>query len=109
MNCINRAAVVVRPKAPFFDWARTLEGGLPNSVKPWTSVYLFEIPDDDDFDTVVRERFLEVFEEQLESWHLVVDHWPAPRTYAMFEQWFDFEIAEPVRDLDESDIEHEDY
>ena len=42
MNSVNRVAIVVRPKTPFVDWARSLEGGLPESTEAWTSVYLIE-------------------------------------------------------------------
>jgi hypothetical protein len=80
-------------------------GGLREGTKPWTSVYLVEYPDDDDVTKVVRRHFAEMFEEQLQSWHLVVDDWPAPRTFAMFQKWFEVDVAEPVFDLSDRPIE----
>lgn len=76
MNSINRAAVVVRPKAPFFDWARSLEGGLPKATEPWTSVYLVDAGENEEPSRVLRSCFASIFEEQLEAWQLDVDAWP---------------------------------
>jgi hypothetical protein len=57
MHSINRTAIVVRPKPLFFDWARSLEGGLPESTEVWTSVYLVPAAEDDepDADTGTEE------------------------------------------------------
>jgi hypothetical protein len=69
MKSVNRYAIVVRTKQPFFDWAGTLDGGLPNSTNPWTSVCLVTAPDDEGPEKILRGNFAVIFEEQLESWH----------------------------------------
>lgn len=107
MDSINRAAIVVRPKEPFFEWASSLEGGLPESTEAWCSVYLADAAEDDDPNQVLRRHFATIFEEQLESWHRRVDDWPSPRTFALFEQWFEAEVVDLVFDLAEEPIAHD--
>jgi hypothetical protein len=108
VNSINRAAVVVRPKAPFFEWARSLEGGLPEGTEPWTSVYLVEAGDNEEPSRVLRRCFASIFEEQLEAWHRNPDDWLKPRSMAMFREWFDAEVVDLVFDLGRGAIEHDD-
>jgi hypothetical protein len=108
MNSINRAAIVVRPKTPFFDWARALEGGLPENTQTWTSVYLVPADENDQPDKIVRRCFGQIFEEQLEAWHRVEDDWPTPRTFSLFQQWFDADVVDLVFDLSDEPIEHDD-
>ncbi len=107
MYLINRAAIVVRPKTPFFDWARSLEGGLPERAEAWYSVYLVEAAETDDPTKLLRRHFAAIFEEQLASWHRVVDDWPSPRTFAMFQQWFDAEVVDLVFDFSKRPIERD--
>ena len=108
MNSINRAAVVVRPKAPFVEWARSLDGGLPETTEPWTSVYLVDAGENEEPSCVLRQSFALIFEEQLEAWHLDVDEWPTPRTLTMFCDWFDADVVDVVFDISEGPIEHDD-
>lgn len=108
MNSINRAAVVVRPKAPFFEWARSLEGGLPEATEPWSSVYLVDAGENEDPSRVLRRCFALIFEEQLEAWHRHIDDWPKPRTMVFFRDWFEAEVVDLVFDLSEGPIEHDD-
>lgn len=62
MDSINRTAIVVRPKSPFFDWARFLEGGSPESVETWTSAYLAPVGENDQPENVLRRRFEPILE-----------------------------------------------
>lgn len=108
MHSINRAAILVRPKTPFFEWARSLEDGLPENNEIWTAVYLVDEPDDYDPENIVRQHFKKIFDEQLGGWHLDTHAWPTPRTFSMFKQWFDFEIVDMVLDMAKDPIEHDD-
>jgi hypothetical protein len=108
MHSINRAAIVVRPKASFFEWARSLVGGSPESTEAWTSVYLVPADENDQPDTIVRRCFGQVFEEQLEAWHRAEDDWPTPRTCSLFQQWFDAEVVDLVLDLSDEPVRPDD-
>ena len=42
------------------------------------------------------------------SWHTRKADWPLPRTFAMFQEWFDAEIGDLVFDLsDDEPIEYD--
>lgn len=108
MRSINRVAIVVRPKPAFFDWAAGLEGGVGESPTSWCSVYLAEAVEDDEPEDTLQRHFKGGFEEQLESCYTRKADWPSPRTFAMFQDWFDSEIGDLVFDLsDDKPIEHE--
>ena len=94
---INRCAVIVRPKQPYIDWAT----GLDDSSM---------VPTDDDEQTVylIPEYDVEgmaqlseaceiIFDSELEDWHLIIEDWPANRTFAMFREWFEIETRTPSR------------
>lgn len=110
MNTINRFAIVVVPKEPFFAWARGLGGEplleelAPNDL---STVYLAEASDEDEPNAVVRWHFKEIFDEQLMGWHTDEGAWPAPRTFAMFREWFDARVVDMVFDLSDGPIEHD--
>jgi hypothetical protein len=108
MQAINRAAILVRPKPPFFEWARSLEDGLPESNEVWTTVYLVDEPKDYDPENIVRQHFKKIFDEQLGSWHLNMLAWPTPRKFSMFQQWFETEIVDLVLDMAKEPIKHDD-
>jgi hypothetical protein len=108
MRSINRVAIVVRPKPAFFEWARTLDCAKIDSPVNWTSVYLVDASDDEAPEKTLQRHFKQVFEEQLESWHTRNADWPSPRTFAMFQEWFDAEIGDLVLDLsDDEPLEHD--
>jgi hypothetical protein len=108
VNSINRAAIVVRPKTPFFDWTRSLEGGSPKTTETWTSIYLVDAGEDEKPTRILRRCCASIFEEQLEGWHRDMGDWPKQRTIAMFQQWFDAEVVALVFDLSAGTIEHDD-
>jgi hypothetical protein len=45
-----------------------------------------------------------IFEQELESWDRVQESWPADRAFAVFQQWFDFQIHSMIFDLAEKPI-----
>ncbi|MEQ8789532.1 MAG: hypothetical protein RIC55_24775 [Pirellulaceae bacterium] len=107
MKSINRFAIVVRLKEPYLVWARSIDDGDPD---PETcSVYLADADENEPPEDVLRRHFAEIFEEQLESWHLDTDRWPKVRTPAVFEQWFDARVVDLVFDLADEPIEHDEY
>lgn len=92
----------------FFEWAGTLDGPKIESPEIWTSVYLVEASEDEGLEKTLQRHFKEIFEEQLESWYTRKADWPTPRTFAIFQEWFDAEISDPVFDLsDDEPLEHD--
>lgn len=111
MKSINRFAIVVRPKEPYLDWARSIDGGarLVRSADQFCSVYLAEADENEPPKNVVWRHFAAIFEEQLASWYLDTDTWPARRTRALFDQWFDVRVVDLVFDLADIPLEHDDF
>ncbi len=107
MRSINRVAIVIRPKQAFFEWAKTLEGEPLGNPQVWCSVYLVEASEDEEPLRTLQRQFKSIFEEQLESWHRIEADWPSPRPFALFEAWFDAEVADMVFDLSNGVIEYD--
>ena len=99
---INRLAIVVRPKEPFYAWTRSLEGnsaiGLKGRQLP-SKVYLVDQVSLGSPERALRRHYQSIFAVQLHSWHLVEANWPARRTWQVFQQWFEAEVIDPVLDL----------
>ena len=67
---LNRAALIVRPKQPYLDWAAGLEedGVHPDPAGEQT-VYLIPEPEDDaDAERILQEVYPHVFENELDGW-----------------------------------------
>lgn len=107
MRSVNRVAIVVRPKPAFFDWARSLEGDSLGNPEIWCSAYLVDETDEGDLLTIVNRHFHDVFVEQLGSWITDDTLWPSPRTFEMFQEWFEAVVADMVLDLSENAITHD--
>ncbi len=55
-------------------------------------------------DKVIRRHYVEIFEEQLHSWHRIKNRWPASRSLRMFREWFSADVIDMVWDLSGSPI-----
>lgn len=97
---INRSAVIVHPKRPCLDWAASLDDGDMNPLDGERSVYLLpEYDDDVEAMALLSDVYDRIFQAELENWHLIMEDWPANRTFAMFREWFDIEMHSLVFDL----------
>lgn len=114
MRLINRAAVIVKPKQPFVDWANSLDDdGVKFDPEKMIEHHVYLIDDIADYvfdiEVLVRPFYLMIFEEQLLGWHRVVDDWPADRSFEVFLDWFHVEINSMVLDLGKGRIKSELY
>ncbi len=94
MELLRRGLVVLRPKRPYLDWAK--------SVDPDSATTLAQHRREDSFAFLVpattwtstrRNGFVDrywphFFAQVLESWTPKVKQWPQERTLEMFKQWF---------------------
>ncbi len=115
LETINRDALIIFPKQPFFDW---LDGVYSDDKHkcpaPLThdkgTVYL--IPEHFNTDDSVKElklNFKLYFEIELFGWCEDEKYWPKKLTWLMFEQWFHYSIQSTVLDVVDDEIEKEDY
>lgn len=98
---LNRAALIVRPKQPFLDWAAGLDdSGLVPDVDGEKTVYLVpEFESDEEGLRVLRRVYAEIFERELDGWHTDPSAWPQKRDFKTFQQWFSIELHSVVEDV----------
>ncbi len=111
MRTINRAAIIVKPKRPYLEWAFSLEENPPESLEymqPKTSVYLVgEDPERREESAPIKNYFQEIFRLELEGWDTREDLWPDTTDFRLFEHWFEVEAESVVVDLEGSKLEIE--
>ncbi len=110
MEFLNRAALVVRPKQPYIDWANAFDDGGPQYDPDLHQVKIFlidEAEDTRDIKKVVRRLRPAIFEEELNSWMRDPDVWPPQRTLKVFLDWFQVEACELVLDLGKRPIDYD--
>ena len=87
MRLVNRAAITLRVKQSYIDWANGLDQDGPEITPehlPESRVYLVEDiseyliePQD-----VIKRYYRQLFAHQLRAWHRVESDWPRRRTLA---------------------------
>lgn len=98
---LNRAALIVRPKQPFLDWAASLDNsGLVPDVAGEHTVYLVpEFESEEEGQQVLRHVYVEIFERELDDWHTDESAWPEKRDFKTFQEWFSIELHSVVEDV----------
>jgi hypothetical protein len=97
---LNRAAVILKFKAPAIRWVNEADPS-PDS-HPITeadantdrTVYLVSDEDADGDEAINRwlqANFETLFEAELEGWYTDPSMWPQERTWTLFCEWFDVE------------------
>jgi len=106
---LNRSAVVVRRKQPFFDWLKALD--VPDHELPSREEKnLYLVPDYEDPDhaeKILKKVYDEIFCCELEAWFRFEEDWPRDRSFKVFKQWFTFEHFEIVEDVGRVPIEND--
>lgn len=105
-DTIDRNAILVRPKRPFFDWANgVFNSGPPINEKDECNVYLIrEMDSNEAVLRWVRTHFDDVFVNELNDWCTDEGRWPQKRTYVLFSEWFDVEVHSMVLDLEDGPV-----
>lgn len=111
-DSIDRSVLVVRAAEPFKRWAtRAIGERLKDThemfAKDYTA-YLVPREDSEEVNEEVLAAIYEnIFERELLSWSYDREQWPAPRTLAMFREWFELETCTLVVDLVDGAIVHD--
>lgn len=100
---IDRIAIIVKPKKPFFDWLNSVfPEDEPITTKDDNNVYLLrEMVDNEAVLKWVKKNYDKIFINELNDWYTDEEGWPKNRTYKMFAEWFDIEICSMVLDLED--------
>ena len=108
MNVVNRSALSVRPTQAFVDWINQLEATegeddlLLEDVERESTVYLIgEMDSEDAIDAYLRERYLDILENELRAWEEDVRLWPETLDWSLFEEFLQIEFSYLALDLEE--------
>jgi len=109
---VNRSIALIRPRAPFLDWLKSLPGEANDSITLDSlrrDCNALLIPAAEDFDEAVEfiaERAEELFAAELADWCEDDGLWPE-LSAALFAEWFEVEIHSVLTDLVEEELERE--
>jgi hypothetical protein len=106
MAIVNRCAVGIAPRPPLIDWSRRVSG---DEAMTWQendhSLYLLPSHEDDEERLEILERLHErIFTEELSSWCTDPALWPTPRSFPLFQEWFEIRFYDLVVDLGEDEL-----
>jgi len=107
---VRRAALLVKPKQPFFDWLIKLDPEDENLLEETIEGDMYLLPDlqgRKEIERWLRKHFDEFFSEQLFGWYTDETCWVKNRTYKMFTEWFEISFCTMVWDSVEGAIEKE--
>ena len=94
---INRAAVILKYKAPFIQWVNDADPYKDNpgitleSENKDCTVYLILEDDAENLEEWISLNFKQLFESEIEDWYTDESLWPKNRTRNLFDEWFDVE------------------
>jgi len=108
---INRSMLIVKPKQPFLDWARSLDEESKDltfeRISGDETAYLVpQMWDDAGAESIVEWCYDILFELELDSWCVDPDTWPETRDLPTFLEWFKVEYHSLVLDLCAEPITH---
>lgn len=108
MNVVNRSALSVRPTQAFVDWINQLEATegeddlLLEDVERESTIYLIgEMDSEEAILAYLRERYLDILENELRAWEEDVRLWPETLDWALFEDFLQIEFSYLALDLEE--------
>ena len=100
---INRSLIIVRAKAPFLNWLKSLPDPINltlDQLNQDNKAYLVqEIESDKQREKILEHYFPLIVEEQLSGWWTDEGDWPEIEDLKVFREWFDVEIHSVVIDL----------
>ena len=94
---INRAAVILKYKAPFIQWVNDADPYKDNpgitleSENKDCTVYLILEDDAEKLEEWISLNFEQLFESEIEDWYTDESLWPKNRNRKLFDEWFDVE------------------
>jgi len=94
---INRAAVILKYKAPFIQWVNDADPYKDNpgitleSENKDCTVYLILEEDAEKLEEWISLNFEQLFESEIEDWYTDESLWPKNRNRKLFDEWFDVE------------------
>jgi len=103
---INRNAILVKAKKPFYDWINYVAPEFPVIPNDEGTVYLVkEMQTTAKIESWLKRNFDQIFKNEMNDFHTDENDWPQKRTYKIFKEWFTVEISSMIVDLQDKPIE----
>ena len=102
---VNRSAMILIPKVPYYLWVSCLPEQDKKIHRTVPEIYL--LPRFDSWikeEHYIMENFELFFRDILLTWRTDRDRWPVNRTYDMFCEWFEINIFSSVFDLSDDPL-----
>ncbi len=99
---LNRGVLILRPKQPFIDWAKSLtddEGLAPDPSGEQTAYLIPDCESEEELADFLDMVHGDLFERELGCWGVDPATWPEERNLTMFHDWFQIEVHTVVEDL----------
>ena len=114
MKLVNKAAIVIKPKQPFINWANHFDDDGPTlsleDARHDPDVSLVDdLENELEKEKVVRKYYKTIFEHELEAWMTDENSWPVKRDLRTFLNWFDVDICSMVLNLARDPLWEEPY
>jgi hypothetical protein len=109
MAVVNRCAIGVAPKPPLLAWARQVCGEAEvGTMADEHSLYLLPAYESvEEGMALLEQNYKAIFTMELELWCREEARWPAPRSFAMFREWFGIRFYPLILDLCTEELGHE--
>lgn len=107
---IDRAVVMLIPKAPFYEWANAVFPGSPMSAEDMDEYSSYLLNDDilpQEPKAALEEIWEWLFEAQLFSICTDDSTWPQELSWKLFTDWFELKFSTVVYDLIDAPIAKE--
>jgi len=107
LEFINRTALTLKPKQPFYDWLKNIEPdeNFSESLQDCDIYLLPEYEELKQMETWLKKHFDKLFIEQLNNWYMDETLWPQNRTLKMFKEWFEYTLSTMVWDTETKPME----
>lgn len=111
---INRYILLIRPSEAMVKWINSLDAASAVGYEPEirddnTDVYL--IPEFDHTDEArawLKDNYLDILENTLETWTEDTDEWPDSMSWDTFESFLDYSIQSNVLDTVPAEMDFDD-
>jgi len=107
---VDRTALVLKPRQPFYDWLKSIEpdNNEPEKLDNEEGPMVYLLPDFDEMKDVekwLKKNFDMIFTDQLNNWYTDETIWVQNRTFKLFKEWFSYSLHTMVYDTLEEPIE----
>jgi hypothetical protein len=103
---INRNAILVKAKKPFYDWINYVDPEFPIINNDEGTVYLVkEMQTKDKIERWLKRNYDQIFRNEMNDYHTNENDWPQKRTFKVFNEWFSVEISSMIVDLSDKPVE----